>query len=94
MKNEGNGHLGITKGNETFQLIKTYKYFQIKTNQTERNMKFRKMFYRRYKVKRHQTTALTSQNVQQKSTNRVNFIGGVRLCCFPLASIKCLETSQ
>jgi hypothetical protein len=25
-------------------------------------------------------TTLTSQNVQQKSTNRVNFIGDVRLC--------------
>jgi hypothetical protein len=41
---------------------------------------FRKMFYRRLKGRTHQTTALTNQNVQQKSTNRVNFIGDVRLC--------------
>jgi hypothetical protein len=31
------------------------------------------------KDRRYQTTTLTSQNVQQKSTNRVNFIGDVRL---------------
>jgi hypothetical protein len=38
------------------------------------------MIYRGWKGRRYQTTTLTSQNVQQKSTNRVNFIGDVRLC--------------
>jgi hypothetical protein len=42
-------YLDITKGNETLKLIalnNTNRYFQIKTNRTARNMKFRKMFYR------------------------------------------------
>jgi hypothetical protein len=38
------------------------------------------MIYWGWKGRRYQTTTLTSQNVQQKSTNRVNFIGDVRLC--------------
>jgi hypothetical protein len=86
MKNDGNGHLavrqmrkclGITNQNFQLALINTYKYFQIKTNQTESS---KKMIYRECKGRRYQTTTLTSQNVQQKITNRVNFIGDVRLC--------------
>jgi hypothetical protein len=50
-------------------------YFQIKTNQTESS----KNDLQGMKSRRYQTTTLTSQNVQQKSTNRVNFIGDVRL---------------
>jgi hypothetical protein len=46
MKNEGNGHLAVRqtrkmRGNQNFQLalINRYKYFQIKTNQTESSKK-------------------------------------------------------
>jgi hypothetical protein len=58
-------------------------------------MKFRKVFYRRFKGRRHQTTVLTSQNVQQKAQIELTVLAMfVFVSCFPLASIKFLERSQ
>jgi hypothetical protein len=59
-------------------------------------MKFRKMFYRGRKGRRHQTTTLAKMYKQQNSTNRVNFIGDVHLCdeLFSVGFNKCLEISQ
>jgi hypothetical protein len=43
----------------------------------------------------HQTTVLTSQNVQQNAQIELTLlVMFVFVSCFPLASIKCLERSQ
>jgi hypothetical protein len=62
-------------------------YFQIKTNQTERNMKFRKMFYEGWKGRRHQTTTLAKMYNKIAHIELPLLVMFVFVSCFPLASV-------